>query len=83
MAEIVPFPISRRAAFIKRQAERAARLNPDAGERHIEQQVKIQIDAMRRKGVADEIIEHEAKCMEAAIRVALWTTVMNRPGGAR
>jgi hypothetical protein len=83
MAEILPFPIVRRQAFILRQALRAADLNQQAGERHIQHQVKCQVDAMRRKGVSEDLIALEARCMESAIRAALWETVINSPGGIR
>lgn len=82
-AEVVPFPYIRRRAFIERQAFRAAELNPDAGERHVHYQVKVQIDAMRRRGIAEELILREARCLEAAIRAALWRTVMDAPAGGR
>ncbi|MBI5260264.1 MAG: hypothetical protein HY852_00415 [Bradyrhizobium sp.] len=81
MGKVVPFPIVRRQAFIERQAWRAAELSPDAGERHIQQQIKLQIAAMRRKGVAEELIAAEARMMESAIRAALWKSVLGRPGG--
>lgn len=83
MAEVVPFPIVRRRAFIQRQASRAAELNQHAGERHIQQQVKVQVDAMRRKGIPEDLIALEVKCMETAIRAALWKAVIDAPGGAR
>jgi hypothetical protein len=82
MAEIVPFPVVRRQAFIQRQAARAAELNQHAGERHIQQQVKVQVDAMRRKGIPEDLIALEVRCMESAIRAALWKAVMSTPGGA-
>ncbi|MET4041753.1 hypothetical protein ABIC03_003444 [Bradyrhizobium sp. RT6a] len=82
-ARIVPFPYIHRRAFIERQAMRAAELNADAGERHVRHQVQIQVDAMRRKGIGEELILREARCMETAIRTALWRTVMDAPGGSR
>ncbi len=82
MAEVVPFPIVRRRAFIERQASRAAELNHSAGERHIQQQIKLQIAAMRRKGVTEDLIVAEARCMESAIRSALWQSTFGKPGGA-
>lgn len=83
LAEVVPFPYSHRRAFIERQAMRAAELNPDAGERHVRTQIQIQIDAMRRRGISEELILREARCMESAIRTALWRAVMQPPGHAQ
>jgi hypothetical protein len=82
MAEIIPFPLARRHAFIQKQANRAAELNADSGERHIQHQIQCQADAMRRKGIDEDLITREMKYMESAVRAALWRTVMNTPGGA-
>jgi hypothetical protein len=80
-ATIVPFPLARREAFIQKQANRAADLNVDAGERHIQHQIKCQADAMRRKGIDEDLIARELRCMESAIRAALWGAVLNTPPG--
>ncbi|WP_410712066.1 DUF6074 family protein [Bradyrhizobium sp. BEA-2-5] len=82
-ARVIPFPITRRHSFIERQACRAAELSPDAGERHIRNQVQIQVDAMRRRGIGEDLIAREARCMETAIRAALWRTVIDAPRGGR
>jgi hypothetical protein len=81
MAEILPFPIVRRRDFVERQALRAAELSPNAGERHIRNQIQVQIDAMRRKGISEELITREVRCFERAVRAALWRTVLTTPGG--
>jgi hypothetical protein len=81
-ATIVPFPLARREAFIQKQANRAADLNADSGERHVQHQIKCQADAMRRKGIDEALIAREMRCMESAIRAALWRIVMKAPGGA-
>ena len=79
-AVIFPFPLAKRRTMIDRQARYAAELNPDAAERHIQQQLKIQSDAMRRKGVDDDLIARELRCMECAIRELLTRAVS---GGMR
>ena len=79
MAEVVPFPTTRRRAFIERQARRAAELNSDAGERHILYQLEVQRAAMRRKGIDEALIVRELRCMETAIRGSLQRLLM---GGA-
>jgi hypothetical protein len=70
-AVIVPFPIARRRVFIQKQADHATCLNPDAAQRYILYQLQVQRDAMRRRGVDEDIIARELKCMEAAIRQEL------------
>jgi hypothetical protein len=81
-ATVVPFPLARRIDLIRRQAEYALCLKPESAERHIERQIQCQADALRRRGVSDDIIAHELKGMEAAIRAAMWHAVFDAPGGA-
>jgi hypothetical protein len=70
-AAIFPFPITRRHKFIERQVSRLFELNVYSRERHIHLQLKIQPDAMRRRGIADNLIARELKSMEFALRNAL------------
>lgn len=81
MAAVIPFPLARRVAYVRRQVHRVVELSGDAGERYIAQQVQLQRDAMVRKGVAFELIEVEMRCLESAIRSELWRHVF-APGGA-
>jgi Family of unknown function (DUF6074) len=74
-AAIVPFPLVRRRSMIQRQASYAAELNPDAAERHIARQLQVQDDAMRRRGIDENLISRELKCMEGAIRAMLLRAV--------
>lgn len=67
-ATVLPFPILRRHGFIEKQAAHAARMNPDASARYIEYQIQVQRAAMRRRGIAEDLIARELKLMEAAIR---------------
>jgi hypothetical protein len=79
-AIVFPFPLARRRDMIVRQSRYAAELNPDSAERFIRQQLKIQGDNMRRRGVPQNLIAHELTCMEAAIRRELQDSVST--GGA-
>ena len=79
-AIIVPFPLASRRSMILRQARYAAVLNPDAAERHIQQQLKIQGQAMRRRGIDEQLIVHEINSMETSIRATLLRAVS---GGVR
>jgi hypothetical protein len=69
-ATVIPFPIVRRHLFIQRQADHAVSMNPDASARYLEYQLEVQANSMRRKGIAEDLIAREVKCMETAIRVA-------------
>jgi hypothetical protein len=73
-AAIVPFPPASRQKFISRQANQASELNAAASERHILCQLKIQADLMRRRGIDEDLIARELKCMESTLRVASWRT---------
>jgi len=79
-ATVFPFPLARRRAMIVRQSRYAAELNPDSAERFIRQQLKIQGDNMRRRGVPQNLIAHQLMCMEAAIRRELQDSILS--GGA-
>lgn len=78
-AKVLPFPLARRRQLIIRQARYAAALSTDAAERHIAHQLRLQADAMRRKGIESHLIEDELKSMEMAIRKLLARAVF---GGA-
>ena len=80
-ASIVPFPLARRRAFIERQAHHAAELNADSGVRYLQHQIKLQGDAMRRRGVTEDLIARELRCMAQAIRAAFIKDKVQQPGG--
>jgi hypothetical protein len=68
-AAIYPFPIVRRHGFIHKQAAHAACMNPESAVRYIEHQLLIQRDAMRRRGIAENLIAQELRCMAAAMHM--------------
>ena len=67
-AAILPFPLVRRSAYISKQAEQMTGMMDDAAERYLGHQLKVQGDAMRRRGVSEDLVVSELRCMEAAIR---------------
>ncbi len=79
-ATIIPFPLAYRRSMILRQARYAAVLSPAAAKRHIRHQLKVQAQAMRRKGIDERVIAHEIHCMESSIRAMLLYAVS---GGVR
>ena len=79
-ASVVPFPLARRRAFIERQAHHAAELNADSGVRYLQHQIKLQGDAMRRKGIQEDLIQRELRCMGQAIRAAFIKNHVAQPG---
>lgn len=75
-AEIIPYPLARRRAFVDRHARIIAGMRPEAGERHLQRQLLIQFDTLERKGVACDVIEREVLSLGSAIRAALWNAVL-------
>jgi hypothetical protein len=72
VADIVPFPLARRRAFIDRHARLIAAMSPDAGERYLDRQLRIQFGNLQRRGIDPRIIDREVIALDAAIRAALW-----------
>lgn len=79
-ASVFPFPLARRRAFIAKQVSHASLMNPDAGVRYVQHQLDIQADALRRRGIDEELIQRELRCMASAIRAAFAQRTA-RPGG--
>ena len=71
-AQILPFPIAKRAEFVAKQAAYAASLRRESGEAYIRRQIDTQREVMHRRGIAPALAEREAKSLENAIRAALW-----------
>ena len=82
MAIVLPFPPARRVDLVRRQADRAAAMSEDAGERHIQRQVELQREALVRKGCDPERVQAECYAFETAIRVQLWNVILYGNGGA-
>jgi hypothetical protein len=70
-ASIVPFPLSRRVAFVERHADIIASMTPERAERHLAHQLKVQREALQRRGVDAERIERELALLERAILSAI------------
>jgi hypothetical protein len=79
-AAILPFPIARRKYFIAKQASHAALMNADAGVRYLQHQIEVQAEAMRRKGINEDLIQRELRCLGQAIRAAFNKNHVAQPG---
>ena len=80
-ADIIPFPLHRRRAFVQRHAARMAELPSKSAENHLRRQLDIQIETLTKRGIPPEVIAQEICMLETAIRAELWWAVMT-PGGA-
>ena len=83
MAEVIPFPLSRRIDFVARQARAMASYNAVAAERYLSSQLQQQQAVLQRKGVDQDRIDDELIDLARAIRARLFSEVLSRPGGAR
>ena len=66
-ATLIPFPLSRRIAFVERQADIIAGMKQESAERHLARQLKVQREALERRGVAADCIEREIASLHQAI----------------
>jgi hypothetical protein len=80
-AAILPFPIVRRHGFDGKQIAHASQVNSDASARYLRYQLKLQGDAMRRRGIGEDFVQRELRCMASAIRAAFAQNVADNPGG--
>jgi len=78
-ATVFPFPIIRRRAFIRKQASHAALINPEAGVRYLQHQLDVQAGTMRRKGIAEELVQRELRCMRRALQAQFAGNIL-QPG---
>ena len=68
MGEVLPFPLSRRRAFVMRQAAWFAEQRHQPAEADLRRQLRVQADALRRRGVDHGRIDAECAALESAIR---------------
>jgi hypothetical protein len=73
MSTVLAFPLAARKAFVRRHADIALALPPEAAERHIARQVREQCEVLDRKGVRRADIISQGASLEAAIRAEMWT----------
>ena len=74
-ALILPFPILRRHGFIQKQASHAALMNTGSGVRYL-YQIDVQAEAMRRKGINEDLIQRELHCMRCALQAEFAGNIM-------
>lgn len=66
-ATVVPFPLYRRAAFIRRHAVKVSGMSLEAMEKYVAAIAKRQGKALRLKGVGDTAVDQEIAQMRKAI----------------
>lgn len=76
-AAVIPFPLDRRAGYIRRQGNRLATMSSKAADGVLDHQLQIQRDALMRKGIDANEAEAQARALESAIRAEVWKLVMS------
>jgi hypothetical protein len=79
---VLPFPLRRRRAFVRRHAAIMASLNVAAAERHLVSQLRIQAATLIRKGIATALVDREVMFLGNAIRAELLRLASARGGAA-
>lgn len=70
-AVVLAFPYAHRHDGLpQRIARRAAEFRPHKAEEHIERQLNIQRDTMRRRGIDEARVQAEIKSLETLVRLA-------------
>lgn len=72
MTAVVPFPLTRRRAFVLKQAAFYARQEPRAAESNLLRQLDVQRRALERRGVQPSTITAELAALATAIRAHAW-----------
>lgn len=75
MAEILPFPLNRRRAFILRQARWFAEHRAQTAEINLRRQIHVQREALLRRCIHAEIVDRQCRELEDAIRTAAFSFV--------
>jgi hypothetical protein len=71
MGQVIPFPLARREAFIRRHAQLIATMRPDVGRRHLERQLAFQAKTLLAKNIDISAVDREVTRLRAAIRTAV------------
>jgi hypothetical protein len=79
--QLVPFPLTRRRAFIQRNAERLTNATPITAEKLLAHAVQQQADVMTRRGFDPSVIARETRGFENAIRAEVWRLTMSPQRG--
>lgn len=73
----MPFPPARRHDLVRNIARgMAGASSREKAEAHLQRQLEIQAETMRRRGFAERTIETELSALRSAVRVALWRSVI-------
>lgn len=75
-AALIPFPIARRRNLVAAVAAGMLKRAPDQAERHLESSADRQAMVLRRRGIAQTIIDQEIAAFVSAVRAEVWCRVL-------
>lgn len=78
-AVILAFPTARRRGLVRALAEQMANRSADEAERHLRLQLHRQTLVLRRRQLADDVVERQVHTLEQAVRAELWRRVLMPP----
>ena len=81
-AEIVPIPAVRQVGFIRNMARLMMSYRREGGERALRLRLEATRKAMLRRGLPADVVGREITSLESAIRIKLWSIVMQGDGVA-
>jgi hypothetical protein len=76
---LLAFPLERRIGFVRRLAAQVLARRADVGNRRLAAQLRVQAEALKRKGLGDDVVRRETASLEAAVRREIWRTVLGAP----
>jgi hypothetical protein len=71
-AQMIAFPARRRIGEIRRLAEQMSRLSCERGETHLQLQLRIKAEALRRRGFSNAQVGAQIGSLKTAVRAEFW-----------
>lgn len=81
-ATVIPFRFARRLPQIRKTASYMVSLPHNHAEGHLREQLRRLEDGLRKKGVAEVLIQSEVASYQGAVRAHLWRLLLSHGGAA-
>ncbi|HEV7339031.1 MAG TPA: DUF6074 family protein [Bosea sp. (in: a-proteobacteria)] len=80
-ARVLCFPLARRVAFVRKQANSMAMRSEALAEKYVALQMRLQAETLRKKGLGEGDVIREVASLEQAIRAELALMLSRSQGG--
>jgi Family of unknown function (DUF6074) len=74
--KIIPFPAAHRCGEIRKLAAQMMNFSAERAESYLRSQMRIKVETMRRRGIAEGETLRQGTSFESAVRAELWRLVM-------